>query len=50
LIFRPGQKYLRHIDAPKLEQLEKLSRECSKMAERDLFEVTRIMPSAKAEN
>ena len=50
LIFRPGQKYLRHIDAPKLEQLEKLSRECSNMAESDLFEVTRIMPSAKAQN
>ncbi|KPK43777.1 MAG: hypothetical protein AMJ65_04855 [Phycisphaerae bacterium SG8_4] len=49
LIFRPGQKYLRHIDAPKLEQLEKLSRQCSNMAESDLFEVTRIMPS-KAEN
>ncbi|MBC8218390.1 MAG: formylmethanofuran dehydrogenase subunit E family protein [Planctomycetes bacterium] len=45
LIFRPKQTYLRHIDAPKPEELEKLSRECSNMAENDLFEVTRTMPS-----
>ncbi|MHC4435361.1 MAG: formylmethanofuran dehydrogenase subunit E family protein [Planctomycetota bacterium] len=50
LIFKPRQEYLRHIDAPKPEQLEKLSRQCSNMAERDLFEATRIMPSAKAES
>ena len=45
LIFKPAQTYLRRIDAPKPEELEKLSRECSHMAESDLFEVTRIMPS-----
>ena len=45
LVFKPAQTYLRHIDAPKPEELEKLSRECSNMAEIDLFEVSQIMPS-----
>ncbi len=45
LIFKPVQTYLRHIDTPRPEELEKLSRECGDMAESDLFEVTRIMPS-----
>ena len=45
LILKPRPAYLRHIDAPKPEQLEKLSRECSKMEEADLFEIERIMLS-----
>jgi len=44
LIFRPRRVYLKHIDAPKPEELEKLSRECSNMEETDLFEIERIMP------
>ncbi len=44
LTFRPKLTYLKHIDAPKLQELEKLSRECSEMPEGSLFEVTRIMP------
>jgi len=42
LIMKPRQAYLRHIDAPKPEELEKLSRECREMQERDLFEIKRI--------
>jgi hypothetical protein len=45
LIFKPRPAYLRHIDAPKPEELEKLSRECSKMQESDLFEIKRITAS-----
>jgi len=45
LIFRPRPTYLRHIDAPKPEDLEKLSRECSNMQESDLFEISRIIES-----
>ena len=45
LVFEPAQTYLKHIDAPKPEELEKLSRECSNMAESDLFTVKRITPS-----
>ena len=45
LTFRPKLTYLKHIDAPKLEELEKLSRQCSRMPEDSLFEVTRIIPS-----
>ena len=45
LIVRPRRAYLRHIDAPKPEALEKLSRECSHMEESDLFEIERMMPS-----
>lgn len=44
LTFKPLKKYLRHIDAPKPEQLEKLSKECSEMAESDLFEVLVVTP------
>lgn len=46
LTFKPKISYLKHIGAPKLEELEKLSRQCSRMSESDLFEVTRIVPSA----
>ena len=42
LIFKPRQAYLRHIDGPKPEELEKLSRECGNMRENDLFEIKRI--------
>jgi formylmethanofuran dehydrogenase subunit E len=45
LIFQPRLTYLRHIDAPKPEDLEKLSRECSKMQENDLFEIQQITAS-----
>ena len=45
LIFKPRRAYLRQIDAPKPEGLEKLSRECSNMKESDLFEIQRIMAS-----
>lgn len=45
LIFKPLQAYLRHIDTPKPEQLEKLSRECSTMNESDVFEIQRITAS-----
>jgi len=45
LIIRPRLAYLRHIDAPKPEQLEMLSRECGKMEESDLFEIQRITVS-----
>ncbi len=44
LIYKPRQKYLRHIDAPKSEHLEKLSRQCSEMPEGDLFEVFEVTP------
>lgn len=42
LIFQPRPAYLSHIDAPKPEELEKLSRECGNMSEGDLFEIKRI--------
>lgn len=42
LIFKPRPVYLRHIDAPKPEELEKLSRECSNMQESSLFEIQRV--------
>ena len=45
LIFRPRRAYLTHIDTPKPEELEKLSRECSSMDESDLFEIQRITAS-----
>ena len=45
LIMRPRQAYLLHIDAPKPEELEKLSQECSNMEKSDLFEIQRIMAS-----
>jgi formylmethanofuran dehydrogenase subunit E len=45
LVFRPKRAYLRQIDAPKPEELEKLSRECSNMEESDLFEIERITAS-----
>ena len=45
LIMKPRRAYLQHIDAPKPEQLETLSRECGKMEESDLFEIQRITVS-----
>jgi formylmethanofuran dehydrogenase subunit E len=47
LVFRPRLSYLRHIDAPKPEQLEKLSRECSSLKESDVFEIQRVTTSRK---
>ena len=44
LIFKPRREYLRHIDAPKPEALEILSRECSTLDENDLFEIQRVTP------
>jgi formylmethanofuran dehydrogenase subunit E len=45
LIFKPRPTYLRHIDAPKPEELEKLSRECGNIQESDLFEIQRVTKS-----
>jgi formylmethanofuran dehydrogenase subunit E len=45
LLIRPRRAYLNRIDAPKPEELEKLSRECSTMEESDLFEIERIVAS-----
>jgi len=45
LIFQPRPTYLRYIDAPKPEELEKLSRECGNMKESDLFEIRRVTTS-----
>jgi len=45
LIFKPRREYLRHIDAPKPEELEKLSRECSTMEESDVFDIQRVTAS-----
>jgi formylmethanofuran dehydrogenase subunit E len=42
LIIKPKQSYLKEIDAPKLQELQKLSRRCSQMPESDLFIVNRI--------
>lgn len=42
LIFKPQPAYMKRIDAPKPEELEKLSRECGDMKESDLFEIQRI--------
>jgi formylmethanofuran dehydrogenase subunit E len=48
LTFRPRLSYLKLIDAPKLEELEKLSRRCAEMPESGLFEVTRTMSRRKS--
>ena len=45
LIIKPRREYLRHIDAPKPGDLEKLSRECSTMKESDVFEIQRVTAS-----
>ena len=45
LIMKPLRAYLRHIDSPKPEELEKLSRECGNLQESDLFEINRITAS-----
>jgi len=45
LIFKPWSAYLQHIDAPKPENLERLSKECGNMQESDLFEIKRIKAS-----
>jgi len=45
LMIRPRHAYLGHIDAPKPEELEKLSRECSNMQESDLFGIQRVTSS-----
>jgi formylmethanofuran dehydrogenase subunit E len=43
IIFKPRQAFLQHIDSPKPEELEKLSRECSEMQESNLFEIKQII-------
>jgi formylmethanofuran dehydrogenase subunit E len=48
LVFRPRLEYLRHIQKPKAEELEELSRECSRMKEEELFRIERIYPSYTA--
>ena len=45
IIFKPRLSYLRHIDAPKPEALETLSRECSTMDESNVFEIQRVTTS-----
>jgi len=45
LVFKPRLTYLRHIDAPKPEELGKLSRECSTLQESDVFEIQRVTAS-----
>ncbi|MHC4511373.1 MAG: FmdE family protein [Planctomycetota bacterium] len=45
LIMKPRRPYLRRIDAPRPEALERLSRECRDMEESDLFTIERIAPS-----
>ncbi len=45
LLMKPHRAYLQHIDAPKPEELEKLSRECSTMKESDVFEIQRVTAS-----
>jgi formylmethanofuran dehydrogenase subunit E len=42
LIFRPNSDYLRRIKARKVHELEKLSRQCLKMKENDLFTIERL--------
>ena len=43
LIFKPRPTYLRHIDAPKPEKLEELSRECSNIVESNVFQIQRVV-------
>jgi formylmethanofuran dehydrogenase subunit E len=45
LVFKPRLAYLRHINAPKPEDLEKLSKECSTLPESEVFEIRRIAAS-----
>jgi formylmethanofuran dehydrogenase subunit E len=47
LIFRPRLSYLRHINAAKQEQFEKLSRECSSLKKSDVFEIQRVTTSER---
>jgi len=42
LIFRPNPEYLRRIEKPLLEELEKLSRQCIAMKEHELFGIERF--------
>jgi len=42
MIFKPRLSYLKHIDAPKPEDLEKLSKECSSLPESEVFEIQRV--------
>jgi formylmethanofuran dehydrogenase subunit E len=46
LLIKPRHTYLKRIDAPKPEELEKLSRACSTMEENELFEIERITTSS----
>ncbi|MBN2269190.1 MAG: formylmethanofuran dehydrogenase subunit E family protein [Sedimentisphaerales bacterium] len=49
LIFRPHLEYLRHIQKPKAEELEGLSRQCSRMKDEELFRIERISPSGTSD-
>jgi hypothetical protein len=42
LIFRPNTEYLSRIKARKVHELEKLSRQCINMKEKDLFAIERL--------
>ena len=42
LIFRPDSKYLRRIEKRRVHELERLSRQCIKMKETDLFRIERL--------
>ncbi|MCD6392868.1 MAG: formylmethanofuran dehydrogenase subunit E family protein [Planctomycetes bacterium] len=44
LIFRPNPEYLRRIEKPLLEELEKLSRQCIALKEHELFDIERVEP------
>ena len=41
LIFRPRSEYLQHIETRPVEELEKLSHQCSTMKDSDLFQIER---------
>jgi formylmethanofuran dehydrogenase subunit E len=42
LLFRPRLEYLKQIQKPRADELEKLSRQCSAMKESELFRIDRI--------
>ena len=43
LFFRPQSTYLRRIERRQVQELEKLSRQCIKMKETDLFRIERLI-------
>ncbi|HLB73778.1 MAG TPA: formylmethanofuran dehydrogenase subunit E family protein [Sedimentisphaerales bacterium] len=44
VIFKPRLEYCRHIEKPKADELEGLSRQCSGMKDEELFRMERISP------